>query len=775
MLPAISTFRVRGVAQTCRPVLLIVMTLFMGLVAGTFAMSGQPAAAAFAAPLSVPLAAVACAPDSGGGSIMGQVTRPGGIPVKSVNVQAYTTTGQRAAYVSTDDTGTYTLSGLITGNYLLYFDTSNTGTVYAPEWYNNQATATTAMLVAVTDGMATTGINVELAAGSQFSGRVIGEDSLPLQSVNVRVYDSSGQSVGGGYTDAAGNYTTTPGLPSGDYRIFFDTPIGKPYLAEYYTDQATLETANVLSVTAPAPRTDVDAVLARGAQISGRVTSAETGDPLVNIRVSISGEGGSDSISTNSSGFYTSTAGLRSGSYTVSFRPIFDTQNLIVSSQTVSVTVPNMLSGVDAVLSPGGILAGMVTAPDNTPIQSVSVYVSNTDGSYQRYVYTAADGTYTAMGLPSGSYRASFRKNGYISEIYDDQPGYQQADLIPVTAPDTTADIDAVLAPGGSISGKVTDATTGMPIELVFVEVLDQDGGRVESAFTNAAGEYTMPATLASGTYRVRFNPDNRFASCGYVLEYYNDRFNQDDATLVPVTAPNTTANINAEMSLGSNISGRVTEDGTGAIIAGINVSVYNAQGDVVASGRTTFTGGYLTTPGVPSGDYRVLFRDYDTGYIDEYYSDKLSLDTANAIPITAPNTVTGIDAALAQGGTISGRVTAGDTSAALAYVSVMVYDADGNVVAYASTDKDGRYQVLAGLPSGDYRVGFKAWNECCESAAAALAQGGLPLANGYLPMFYRNSLSLANADPVNIISPNETTGIDVVMKRGTYLPLLLR
>lgn len=773
-----------------RPSWLIVIAVLVGLVVGALAVPGQPAATTLAAPLAAQLTAVSCAPDSGSGSISGTVTRPGGLPVGNVQVAAYTSYGQRATYVSTNSSGNYELSGLITGSYLLHFDTGYTGSGYAPEWYNNQASATTATPVAVTDGAATTGINVELAAGTQFSGQVIGADSTLLQSVYVRVYDSSGQIVAGASTNAAGNYTTTPGVPSGDYRIFFDSPIGKPYLAEYYDDKATLDAATVLSVTAPNPRNGVNGVLAPAARISGRVTSAETGDPLGGMRVNISGPGGSNSLTTDSNGEYTSYAGLESGSYSVSFGPAFDSQNYIRQTQTVSVTAADLLTGVDAALSTGGTLTGKVTAPDTTPIKDVSVYVSNEDGSYQKYVYTEADGTYTAIGLPSGNYRAFFRKNGYIAETYDDQPGYQQADVIPVTAPNTTAGIDAVLSPGGSISGKVTDAATGAPIQGVFVEVLDADGGRAEAGFTNAAGEYTMYATLPSGTYRVRFNPDDRNASCGYVLEYYNDQFDAESADLVTVTAPNTTTNINAEMSRGSIIFGRVTEDGTGALLSGVSVLVYDASGEVVASGRTTFNGGYLTTPGVPSGDYRVLFRDYNTGYIDEYYSDKLTLDTANAIPITAPNDVAGINAALAKGGTISGKVTAADTGAVFAYVSVTVYDTQGDAVAYASTDEDGTYTVLAGLPTGDYRLSFRPPGYFGELEGLAsvqvrvdqrdtggptIAQGEGPANSGYLTMFYRDKLTLADADPVRVTAPNETTGIDMVLRRGVYLPLIRR
>ena len=81
-----------------------------------------------------------------------------------------------------------------------------------------------------------------------------------------------------------------------------------------------------------------------------------------------------------------------------------------------------------------------------------------------------------------------------------------------------------MLTAGGAVKGKVTDATSGLPVKDVFIEVLDANGRRIETAFTQADGSYQTAQTLASGSYKVRFNADERFASCAYVTEYYNDQ-----------------------------------------------------------------------------------------------------------------------------------------------------------------------------------------------------------------------------------------------------------
>ena len=86
--------------------------------------------------------------------------------------------------------------------------------------------------------------------------------------------------------------------------------------------------------------------------------------------------------------------------------------------------------------------------------------------------YTGTDGTYTAGGLRSGSYKVLFRAyNGiYAREWHDNKEDFESADLVWVTAPANTT-VNAALDHGGSISGTVTDAETGEALSGIDVEV----------------------------------------------------------------------------------------------------------------------------------------------------------------------------------------------------------------------------------------------------------------------------------------------------------------
>jgi hypothetical protein len=183
------------------------MFAILVLLLGISSSAAHPPMIALAAALPA-----SCAPDSGSGTISGTVTAPGGVPLSAVQVTAYTIYGDRGGYAYSDASGNYQVTGLIAGSYILEF---KPGSGYAVEWYNNQPTALTAASVTVSTGGTTGTINAQMELGARFSGQVLGDGSGPLQSAQISVYDSSGQYVAGAYTDAAGNYTTSPGLATG--------------------------------------------------------------------------------------------------------------------------------------------------------------------------------------------------------------------------------------------------------------------------------------------------------------------------------------------------------------------------------------------------------------------------------------------------------------------------------------------------------------------------------------------------------------------------------
>lgn len=722
-------------------------------------------------PPGIPVAQAAanvasCAPDSGSATISGTVTAPGGVPISFAQVTAYTQYGDWGGSASTNASGSYTISGLIGGSYLLKFD--GTG-AYASEWYSNQSSATSATPVTVADGGAVSDINAELNPGARFSGTITGSGGGALQYVQVTVYNSAQEPVATADTDAGGAYLTSPGLPSGSYRIQFGGT--RDYLGEWYNTKSSFETADPLTITAPTVQTGINAMLDRGGVISGRVTNAG-GAPLAGITVVAGGQSGEGDATTDAGGNYTIN-GLPSGEYTVRARPSSDAANLVTTEQTVTVTAPGTTSNINFTMTSGATLSGRITDSSGMPLNNITVFIGNQDGSYQRYVYTNSSGNYTATALPTGSYKVLFRPADYIPEAYNNKPDFSQADSINVVAPGSVSGIDAALAKGSSLRGVVTDAATGLPLKDVFVEVLDSNGERVETADTQADGTYETNHTLPSGSYRVRFNADERFATCAYVTAYYNGKSTFESADLVVVSAPTDGTNINAQLKRGSIMFGKVTDATTGAPITNGQVSIYDASGGQVMFGRVTFLGGWHTVTGLPSGSYRVLFRDYDTGYIDEWYNNQSSLATATPVVLSAPTDRFDINAQLSRGAMISGHVTGADTGLPFTAGYVIVVNGAGNSVGFGSIATDGTYTVRDGLASGSYRVAVVPYSfEGEGQGLAARSSAATPL---YAPTYYRGSRLPGAPVSVAVTAPNTTNNIDIAMLYGATIPLVKR
>lgn len=195
-----------------------------------------------------------------------------------------------------------------------------------------------------------------------------------------------------------------------------------------------------------------------------------------------------------------------------------------------------------------------------------------------------------------------------------------------------------------------------------------------------------------------------------------------------------------------ASISGKVT-DSAGDPIDSECVQAYDSSGTMKNSVRTNSSGNYRMD-GFVTGDYRVEFMGCNYDLAPEFYDDQPTLAQATPVSVTAGANITGINAQLAKGGSISGSVT--DTSDNPIYrVCADAYDSAGNFVDFSSTDEGGDYKV-DGLATGDYRIKFR---NC----------GG----NNVAPEFYDDEQSLAEAMPVSVTASSDTVGVDAQMTTG--------
>jgi hypothetical protein len=665
--------------------------------------------------------------------------------------------------------GEYTFVGLATGEYKVEYLASN-GANYVTQYYNGKSAQSEATGVSVMAGATTSGIDAAMVVGGQITGKVTSAATKAgIEGIEVCASPTSGGSGSCASTNSKGEYTIVA-LATGEYTIDFYVYNGLNYLPQYYNGKASLAEANAVAVTAGGTTSGIDAAMVAGGQITGKVTNSSSHAAVSGIWVcALTSSGGYSGhcATTNSGGDYT-ISGLATGEYKVEFSSggsgVYFTQYYsgkaaFSEAASVAVTAAGVTSGIDAAMVEGGRITGTVTSAA-TKAGLEGVYVCANVGReevFGRCAYTNSAGEYTIVGLAAGEYSLRFnpRSGNYLSQYYAAKSLVSEANLVSVADDATTAGINAALAAGAQVTGKVTSAASKEAIK--GIEVCAWPAGESEvgggCATTSATGEYTIES-LPTGKYAVRFAAPYE-STLNYLPQYYSAKSLFSEATPVSVTAGSMTSNIGAMMAVGGQISGKVTDTSSKAAIQSIQVCA-SVMGTGEGGGCTTTseTGEY-TLRSLATGEYRVEFSaPYGSSleYVEQYYNAKASSGEANPVSVTAGATVSGIDAAMVLKGQIAGKVTDATTKAAVGGIQVSVYQTTGYYypIAYATTNSSGEYAV-AGLTTGEYRIEFS-----------------VPYGSSlnYLPQYYNGKESLSSATLVSVSNGTVTSGINAAMRR---------
>lgn len=675
-----------------------------------------------------------------GGTINGTVTAvQGGAPLENVYVYAYDSTSSNSYVASgrTDASGVYTVTTLATGSYYLKFE-GPYNSAYLDEYYNDQQTLAAADAVSVQLAQTVGGIDVALETGGTINGTVTAVvDGTPIEQVSVYVYadTTSTSSVANGYTQADGTYEIV-GLPAGTYYLKFEGRYDSVYLDEYYNEASTLAEADPVTVQINSAQT-IDAALETGGTINGTVTAVVDGTPIEDVSVTVY----TDTTSTSSVAYGRTEAdgtyqivGLPAGTYYFEFRApynsvyldeYYNNQSTLAEADPVSVQL-NSVQTIDVGLETGGTLSGVVTAQtDGRVIEDVGIEIYTDTTSIRAIEYASTDesGAYEITGLPAGNYYMKFRApydSIYMDEYYNEASTLATAD--PVNVPlNTVVPVDAALGMAGVVIGRVTAADTGLPLEDVGVSLYDRQCAeerydtRLDYAYTDASGVYTL-TTETTGSYDLLFAPSSDSPARAY-FDTRNDG--------VAVTVGNVSES-DAVLERGGQIMGQLTAADSGDPLADVYVYVYTYDADnddyeYHGSAYTNASGVYSSTA-LTTNNYRLRFDPGSLGasaaYFSEYYNDQTELSSANDVSVTTGDITSNINAVLARGGQITGRLTAEDSGDPLENVRVRVYDADGWDIGYANTNRNGVY-TTSGVPTGNYRLRFETptWADHYDSA----------------------------------------------------------
>jgi len=435
------------------------------------------------------------------------------------------------------------------------------------------------------------------------------------------------------------------GLPTGSYGVEFSPGEGVGnYQRGLYDERSTFENFDPLLLTQSELTSGIDAKLVQGGQIAGKLTGAEGGAPVANGTVCVEEPSTSyfQCAESDAAGEYL-VSGLPAGSYEVSvFFSASEHGSYTASKHEGSVQVavgetPVKVDFPSLVL--GGQITGTVTdAETKAPIAHIQVCGVPTSSGSGPCVYTDAAGSYRMAGLS---------ENGYDVEFSNQRrDGEAPVNYVSYTAPEqhvalsSSYTVNAELHVGGQITGRLT-SSTGAPVPNVLA------CASRKCATTDASGEYTISG-LSTGTYDVLFERGREKTKL--------------EGIAVTAGAPATEAP-EAHLRLGGRITGVVTSAASNAPLGSIEVCA-NAYDTYCA---LTDANGEYTISGVEEDEYLLSFQPQEgSAYAFQYYGGGTSERETHLVDAKAERTVTNIDAALATGAQITGRVTSAASGAGI-------------------------------------------------------------------------------------------------------------
>ena len=442
-----------------------------------------------------------------------------------------------------------------------------------------------------------------------------------------------------------------------------------------------------------------------------------------------------------------------------------------------------------------GSISGTVSQELNGALSAGSgVYVIaySADGQdWMGSAQTDADGNYSIDSLPAGSFKLSFdtynADANLLPEWWDNATDFTSATPIKVTAGTTTSGKNATLAQGSTITGTVTKIVDGVAVPAENVNVsanANANYWNYANAQTSADGSYSIKG-LRAGNYTVRF--DDSFS--GLVSEYYDNAATTSTATLVAVGEQTTVSAIDASLASGAAISGTVSQEINGVLSggSGVYVTAHSADGqDWMGSARTDADGNY-SIDSLPAGTFKLSFDTYnaDANLVPEWWDNATDFTSATPIKVAAGTTISGKNATLAQGSTITGTVTKNINGARspAAGIDVTAYSvSDGTPIRTSGTNSKGEYQIDS-LLTGSYKVGFAQYSTSTSlvaeffdnvsdfGSATPIVVGAGSSTPGIDAELSDQKLSVFTAAPVPTISGTTTEGKTLTAAAGSWTP----
>ncbi|MCU1230856.1 MAG: hypothetical protein JWO97_3740 [Acidobacteria bacterium] len=518
------------------------------------------------------------------------------------------------------------------------------------------------------------------------AGRIVGtiqdEDKRPVSGARVNTQQVTRESFGimGGMRGGGGVGSLAP-YSAPDGRFVVRTEADSDVQVQAAKRGYPAAKSSTLRVAQGERKAGIVLTIPRGMAVTGKVVDqsgkpvggvsvgadeAATGDSGAVMRRVVMGamrDRGDDLVRTGADGVFTMR--LKEGSYDFAFKREGFAPKTVRAQAVTSVTKP-----IDVTLDPSVEITGRVTR-GGAGIEGVMI---NAIGESMSSTTTGFDGSFRLTDLAPGQLMLNAMKpDEFIQQIR------------PVSAPAT--DVLLEIPPGGRITGRVTDKSTGAPITSFQAGVSTPRGG--------GGMMIMMPASMRSvtnddGTFTLENVPAGQMQVVVSAPGYTTSRISN-----LTVEEGKTLANIEVALDTGVKLSGHVTGP-DGSALAGVSV-----RQDMVA-GRTMrvpggSTEGTATTDS--NGDYSM--EALEPGEKTFVFQRGGYLQTSKTVTLSGKDAQ--LDVQLSTGNRVSGLVvTEGGAPVADASVRASSASDSGFGGKSTRTDSSGAF-TFEGMAPGHY------------------------------------------------------------------------
>jgi hypothetical protein len=516
-------------------------------------------------------------------------------------------------------------------------------------------------------------------------------------------------------TDFQGRYHLE--LIRGKYRLFISVP-NSNYLPQFYSESGQ-DQGDTIDVPTFQSFMIINASLASGGSISGRVSRYPNGAPIANERVSVESKDKRLSINTDGEGKYQFLA-LPPNDYKIRVLALDENYisvyfNDVLSEEAadlIHIEAGQEISGVDFRLRTGGMLSGRVYAQKNRePISGIKIIVERQNSKENPvFTYTDTQGFYQLQGLSDGTYivesgttkssgDSSSTRPKFLTQYYDGRFDKELATKLQIQGGNSITGVNFALVQSGRISGTVRSRQQGNPFRDVAIvpqqvqkEYLSPPKGK-----SNEDGDYVIE-NLPPGEYILNSTLPPRDRR--YVETYYQDKLGPEVADRIFVEENGWPRGIDFNLILGATLKGRFKiDDPEYKFDPALNsIALKRSPPDLEGYGERTYKpaqDGSFTIEGTPPGRYFVAATVVDPNL-------KLQASPeGRVVDLFEGDVRDGLDFSLRVGGSISGNVSTKSPVYTIDKLLLVLINIKENSKTYFSLNSD--HYVLTGLDPGKY------------------------------------------------------------------------